>query len=198
MQLALFDFDGTLTDRDTMLAFCRHVRGSLRFWAGMVWLTPVFAMMALKWMPAETAKVHFLRHFLGGMTRYELEIWARSFANEVDAWMRPGALERLAWHQEAGHDVAVVSASVDIWLLPWMERRGLRCLCSRAAYEEDVFTGALDGPNCNYEEKVRRVNEAFDLLTYIRIYAYGDSKGDSAMLALAHESSFRPFRSAGS
>jgi HAD superfamily hydrolase (TIGR01490 family) len=194
MQLALFDFDGTLTDRDTMLAFCRHVRGPLRFWAGMVWLTPVFGLMFLKWMPAEVAKVRFLRHFLGGMERVTLETWARSFAVEVDTWMRPGALERLAWHRDEGHDVAVVSASVDIWLLPWMEKRGLRCLCSRAAFEDDVFTGRLDGANCNHEEKVRRVRAEYDLSVYARIYAYGDSKGDQAMLALAHEPTFRPFR----
>ena len=194
MQLALFDFDGTLTDRDTMLAFCRHVRGPGRFWLGMIWLTPIFALMFLKIMKNDVAKVRFLTHFLGGMDRQTLEAAALTFADKVDSWVRPGAIERVQWHLDQGHDVSVVSASVDLWLMPWMNRRGIRCLCSQAAWDGERFTGGLSGPNCNYDEKVVRIRAAFDLDTYQGIYAYGDSGGDQAMLALANEPSFKPFR----
>jgi HAD superfamily hydrolase (TIGR01490 family) len=195
MQLALFDFDGTLTDRDTMLAFCKHVRGPTRFWLGMVWLTPVFAAMALKLIPNDRAKVLFLTHFLGGMERSALHEAAASFADHIDGWLRPGARERLDWHLAQGHEVSVVSASLDLWLMPWMNRQGLRCLCSTAAWDGDTFTGELSGPNCNHEEKVVRVRAVFDLEGFERVYAYGDSSGDQAMLALADEATFKPFRS---
>ena len=39
----LFDFDGTITTRDTMLPFVHHVRGTLRTLAGLAWLAPMLA-----------------------------------------------------------------------------------------------------------------------------------------------------------
>jgi len=194
MRLALFDFDGTLTNRDTMLAYCKHVRGPVRFWLGMVWLTPLFAGMFLKLVAKDRAKVIFLRHFLGGMQRADLESAAASFADLVDGWLRPGAAERLAWHRTEGHELSVVSASLDLWLMPWMTRRSLRCICTAAEWEGDTFTGGISGPNCNYAEKVKRIQEAFDLASYEHIYAYGDSSGDRDMLAIATEPTFKPFR----
>jgi HAD superfamily hydrolase (TIGR01490 family) len=194
MHLALFDFDGTLTDRDTMLAYCKHVRGPVRFWLGMALLTPLFAAIALKLVAKDRAKVVFLTHFLGGMDRATLTAAADSFADQVDGWLRPGAAERLAWHDTEGHTVVVVSASLDLWLMPWMTRRGLRCICTGAAWNGDIFTGETSGPNCNYGEKVVRIKAAFDLDAYTHVYAYGDSSGDRDMLAVATEPTFKPFR----
>jgi len=191
--LALFDFDGTLTDRDTMLAFCRHVRGTPRFAVGMLWLSPMLVAMKLGVVANERAKVIFLRHFLGGMSRSELAAQAGSFAGIVDGWLRPGAMDRLRWHVEQGHDVRIVSASLDVWLLPWAARNGIEVLCTRGRFDCDIFTGDLDGPNCNGDEKVARARGAFDLDSYDEVHAYGDTSGDQPMLAIATHPTFRPF-----
>ncbi|HHO53172.1 MAG TPA: HAD-IB family hydrolase [Deltaproteobacteria bacterium] len=192
--LALFDFDGTLIDRDSMLEFVRHCRGSTRFFLGMAWLSPVLVAHRLRLLAAERAKVIFLRHFLGGMERAALAEAAASFADRLDGFLRPGALERVVWHRSQGHDVWVVSASLDLWLEPWMERQGLRVLCTRGHFDGDRFTGALSGPNCNGAQKALQIQQTLDLERYERIYAYGDSSGDTEMLALAHEARFKPFR----
>ena len=192
--LALFDFDGTLTDRDTMLAFCRHVRGTPRFALGMLWLSPMLVAMKAGVVGNDTAKSIFLRHFLGGLSRKELTDHAETFANVVDGWLRPGALDRLIWHQQQGHTVRIVSASLDVWLLPWAQRHGVEVLCTRARYDDDRFTGDLLGSNCNGEEKVARIRDAIDLDRFDEIHAYGDSRGDAPMLALATHPTFKPFR----
>jgi len=192
--LALFDFDGTLTDRDTMLAFCRHVRGTPRFVAGMLWLSPMLVAMKLKLVANDRAKVLFLRHFLGGYDRTSLQQHAATFAEVVDGWLRPGALERLAWHRDQGHTVRIVSASLDVWLLPWAARHDLRVLCTRGRFDGERFTGDLDSPNCNGDEKVARIEAELDVSSYDEIHAYGDTSGDEAMLALATHPTFRPFR----
>jgi phosphatidylglycerophosphatase C len=192
--LALFDFDGTLTDRDTMLAFCRHVVGWPRFLWGCVVLSPMLTGFGLGLVANDVAKERMLRHFLGGRAREELATFAASFADRVDGWLRVGALERVRWHLHEGHDVRLVSASLDVWLAPWAARHGLALICTEGAYRDGLFTGGLATPNCHGPEKVRRVEGALRLADYERVYAYGDSSGDREMLAIAHEPSYRPFR----
>jgi HAD superfamily hydrolase (TIGR01490 family) len=193
-RLALFDFDGTITTRDTMFAFVRHVRGPVRTALGLLWLSPMLVAHRLGFVGSERAKVLFLRHFLGGAGRDALAAHARTFVAQMEAWIRPGARARLEWHRAEGHDVVLVSASLDLWLAPWAEHHRLRLLCTEVRWDADAFTGALATPNCNGPAKADRVRGAIDLDAYEYVYGYGDSAGDVEMLALADEVAFRPFR----
>jgi len=194
-RLVLFDFDGTLTDRDTMLAFALHCRGPYRYWPGLLWLAPLLVGLRLRLVPREVAKRLFLRHFLGGMSRATLARLAESFADRIDGFVRPAARRALAEHRRRGDEVAVVSASLDLWLAPFAGAHGLHLICTRAAFsDDDVFEGELATPNCNGPEKARRIREAFALEEFGEVVAYGDSAGDREMLALADESRYRPFR----
>ncbi|MCA9492032.1 MAG: HAD-IB family hydrolase, partial [Myxococcales bacterium] len=148
----------------------------------------------LKLVPNDVAKVRLLSAVVGGMRRAELEEAARTFADRVEGWLRPGALERVRWHVEQGHDVLLVSASLDLWVGPWAERHGLRLLSTRGRWEGEVFTGQLETANCHGPEKVRRIREVVDPDAYETRYGYGDSSGDAEMLAICDEVSFRPFR----
>lgn len=56
------------------------------------------------------------------------------------------------------------------------------------------LTGRILGRNCHGAEKVSRIREAFNLSDYDDIYAYGDTKGDKPMLALAKHAFYKPFR----
>jgi HAD superfamily hydrolase (TIGR01490 family) len=192
-QLALFDFDGTLTRTDTMFAFVRAVRGPVALFVGLLLLSPWLTAHRLGLLSAQHAKTRLLRWFFGGMTRAELLRHGSAFASRIDGLLRPAAMDRLAWHRAHGHEVWIVSASVDVWLRPWADDRGIRVLCTEAAFDGDVFRGALATPNCNGPEKERRIRAAVDLSRYATIYAYGDSAGDAEMLALADESWFRTF-----
>ncbi len=193
--LALFDFDGTITTRDTMLAFVVHCHGQVRTLLGLLWLSPMLALYSAKLIPNHRAKAILLRHFFGGVPKAQLEAWAATFADQIDGWVRPAARERLRWHLDRGHDVFVVSASLDLWLTPWTTREHLKLVCTRGRFEAGCFTGELDGDNVHGPEKVRRILELLDPKGYARIYAYGDSSGDTEMLALAHEPLYKPFRS---
>ncbi len=193
-QLALFDFDGTLTRRDTMLAFCHHVVGPVRYGLGLVWLGPMLVGYLLKLVPNDTAKVRMLTHFLGGRSRQELSVAAESFVAKADGWLRPEAIARLRWHLAEGHDVLLVSASLDVWLAPWADKHGVRLLCTQGAFDGERFTGSLATPNCHGQAKVDRIREAVALDAYDEVHAYGDSSGDTEMLALAQHAHFRPFR----
>lgn len=192
-KLALFDFDGTLTRADTMFAFVRAARGALALWAGLIALSPWLVAHRVGWLTAEDAKKTFLRWFFAGWSREDLRKRGVAFADDIDRLLRPEAIGRLEWHRAQGHSVSIVSASLDIWVRPWAERRGISVVCTEAAYRDGVFTGELATPNCNGPEKERRIRARFAIDDYAAVYAYGDSSGDAEMLALADEAWFRTF-----
>lgn len=188
-RLALFDFDGTLTRGDTLLRFLVFAKG----WRGA--LSCAFPLifnglrlfLSGRWS-AEAAKSALLAVFFRGKTRSELALLGEQFCREkLPHLLRAEVFEKMLAHRQAGDAVALVSASVDFWLRPFAEKHGLALLCTMADFDaNDCFSGNFATPNCNGQEKARRVAAHFDLAAFDKIEAYGNSAGDAAMLALAH------------
>ena len=59
--------------------------------------------------------------------------------------------------------------------------------------ESTFVSGEFATPNCYGEQKAVRIRARYDLSNYAEIYAYGDSKGDRAMLELATYAFYKPF-----
>jgi HAD superfamily hydrolase (TIGR01490 family) len=116
----------------------------------------------------------------------------RRFSEEVlPTIVRPAALERIGWHKARGDKVVVVSGALDIYLSPWCKRQGLELLCSSLHAENGVLTGRYQGLQCVRAEKCRRVRELYDPADFPVVYAYGDTKEDLDMLAMAHRKFYR-------
>lgn len=193
-RLALFDFDGTLTTKDTMLEFAKFAMGTRKFWLGMVWLSPMLLLHKIGIIHSGKAKQIFLRHFFGGCSEKRMKAWGEQFCSDILPTMfRDIALEKLLFHRSKGHTVYVVTASLDIWVKPWLKAQNLEGIYSQAKYREGVFFGELEGPNCNGPEKAIRLKATLQLEKFEKIFAYGDSSGDKAMLALAHKPFYRKF-----
>lgn len=194
-ELALFDFDGTLSRRDSLADFLGFSFGWPAVVRGGAALMPTLVAYAAGRLANQPAKERVLRHFLGGCPRSELERLGRRYATErLPRILRSTGVERLEWHRREGHAVVVVTASVDIWIQPWCDGLSIDLLASSLEYTDDRATGRLAGVNCHGEEKVRRIRGCYDLTRFRRIHAYGDSRGDRPMLALADEAHWRPFR----
>lgn len=188
MRLALFDFDGTLTTRDSLMPFLRHVVGTPRFVAGLVVLTPPLLSYALGTLRNDVAKQRVLGRFLGGRERAEIEAAGRAFARDhLPGLLRASTLAALQAHQEAGDICVLVSASLDVYLQPWADQHGLDAvLCSSLeSNPQQRVTGRLQPANCHGPEKARRISAWLDGRRPDHITAYGDSRGDDAMFALA-------------
>lgn len=193
--LALFDFDGTLTLKDSLPDFIRFAVGTPRMVKGAVCLVPVLCAYISKVVDNGTAKEKVLKHFFSGWKMSDLEaIGVRYATSRIPKILRTAGLERINWHRNEGHEVAVVSASPDIWLKAWVECQGLHLLCTRLEEKGGRFSGRYQGLNCHGVEKVRRIREFFDLESFEKVYAYGDTSGDRPMLALATEAFYKPFR----
>jgi HAD superfamily phosphoserine phosphatase-like hydrolase len=91
-------------------------------------------------------------------------------------------------HQAEGDRVIIVSASMRCWLQPWCDKNNIELLSTQLEFKNGEFTGRFLTKNCHGKEKENRIKELLNLKDYETIYAYGDSSGDTQMLALAHKS----------
>lgn len=195
MTIAFFDFDGTITTRDTLWEIIRYHRGRAAMIAGVVQLLPLLLRFKLKMLPAQEMKEEVLGYFFGEMPAADFSAGCERFCREqLPSLIRPQALAAIKDHQRKGHHVVVVSASAQDWVAPWCRRENIVCLATRLEVKNKLITGKIQGINCNGVEKVNRIREAYRLENFHEIYAYGDSEGDRPMLALAQHASFKPFR----
>lgn len=194
--IAFFDFDGTITTKDTMLVFFDFAKGKWGYRFYFLLLSPLLVLYKIGLIPGQVAKETTLKVMFKGMAGDEFRRLGKAFCEQkIDPILRPKAVERLNWHRQQGHEVWIVSASAQEWLRPWAETNGINLICTFLQYDtQNRLTGKIVGLNCNGPEKVRRIKEKIDLSTYETIYAYGDTSGDKDMLAMATYGEFKPFR----
>ncbi len=186
MDLALFDFDGTITDNNTFTPFIRYAVGRKRMMFGRFLLTPVIVGYKTGLVPGRIAREIVAGFGFRGRPVSELQYIGRKYATEVlPIHTRPEALERIQWHRRRGDQIVVVSASLDLYLRPWCERHKLELICSRLRRKNGLVTGRYVNGDCSGPEKARRIKKHYDLSRYDTIFAYGDTSDDHEMLALA-------------
>lgn len=192
MDLALFDFDGTLSTREMFPDFVHFAVPRWRLAIGKALLAPVIVGYKLGWVPGNFTRASILAAAFRGVDADALQRLGKRFADEVlAAALRPEAMARLRWHQSRGDVVAVVSGSLDLYLAPWCAQHGVALLCSVVETRAGRLTGRYRGPQCVGEEKARRVREHFDLTRFDCVYAYGDTHEDHALLSIADRRWYR-------
>jgi phosphatidylglycerophosphatase C len=179
--VAAFDFDGTLTQRDSLLPFLWQAVGWNGFACHAFLLAPTLARYGLGMIPNDVAKQRVLRQFFAGINIATLREKATQFAvHELPRLIRPATARRFDWHKQQGHRCIVVSASLELYVRPWALKMGFDdVLASRLETRADgSVTGNLLGKNCYGIEKVRRLEELLGARSGYTLYAYGDSRGD--------------------
>lgn len=192
MNLALFDFDGTLTTRETMPEFMRRAVPPLRRALGMPVFAPMLAGYKLGLVSGTRIRDAIVAFGFRNVPVADVQAAGERFAAEfLSTVLRPEAMQRLAWHQARGDTVALVSGGLDAYLAPWCRQHGIELICSRLETRGERLTGRYHGAQCVGAEKARRVRERFDLAACEQCHAYGDTHEDEAMLALAHKRYYR-------
>lgn len=192
-KLYLFDFDGTLTYKDTMFLFLKFYDPA-KFSAQFLKHIPLFILLKLKLADAEAVKKSFISSVLKGESRYQLDKKAQQFFQEnYPSLFRENALDFIKNIDRETTDSYIVSASLDIWVKPFVEEFGMTLLCTQAEFKDDIFTGKFVGKNCNKQEKVNRIKAELNGKKYDKIIAFGDTSGDKAMFRFANESHYRFF-----
>lgn len=193
--LVAFDFDGTLTARDSFTAFLRWRVSGARWALGLLRLAPA-ALAYLLHRDRGRIKAAAVAEFLKGLSRNDLEAQAKAFAEARSRQLfRPDAMA--AWKRWRSDYVrlAIVTASPDVVVAPFARGLGAdELIGTQLAFDDkDRVTGRLATPNCRGPEKVARLKARFgdDLSLHA---AYGDTAGDREMLAIAEIRGYRVFK----
>lgn len=192
--ISAFDFDGTVTDRDTMPLFMRHIMGKWRFHRHLITMAPSLAMALAGIAPRDRVKERFVGKAIAHIPQRQMAAYAASFAGKYDHIIRPAAMEAINLALSEGHRVVIISASLDIWVKPFFTDPRIAVVATRAEVIDGLFTGRFATPNCRGREKVNRLRELIPQSQWHQLIAYGDSDGDKDLLQMADIAHFRPFR----
>ena len=192
-KLYLFDFDGTLTYKDTMFLFLKFYNPQKYFWSFAKHI-PLFILVKLHLANAERVKKSFIGSILKNQREVTLQKKAQEFFDEFyPEIIRENALDFIKNIDKENTESLLVTASLDIWTKPFAEKFGMKLIATEAKFENGVFTGHFKTKNNNGEEKVKRIKKSIEGKKFDKIIAFGDTSGDKPMLSLAHESHYRFF-----
>lgn len=192
--LALFDFDGTITTKDSFLAFLKFAIPPTTLILGTVALLPTLLKYKLGLLSNGQAKEKVFAYFFANWEAKRFKTIAEHFAETIlPTLIKQSAAEKIIWHKEQGHDIALVSASFELYLSPWCNKEKIDLLGTQLEEKNGRMTGRFSSPNCHGPEKVHRIKKRYNLGNYGNIYAYGDSSGDLQMLKIANEAYYHLF-----
>lgn len=180
-----FDFDGTLTTRDTLLEFIRYACGTPRFLLGFLLHAPLLVLMKLRLYPNGRTKERIFSWFFRGMTIEEFDALCQRFAHTHRHLLRADIVRQLEQALAEGSGVLIVSASIDNWVQPFFP--SVTVLGTQIEVVDGSLTGRFLTPNCYGQEKVRRILALHPYRSSYHLTAYGDSRGDRELLAFADE-----------
>lgn len=186
-QIAIFDFDGTLTVRDTLIEFIIHTHGKTKLLFGILWLSPILLFYKLKLISNSTAKQFLFGLFYKGWTIDVFNKAGESFREKIHSIENTVTLERLKWHLEKGDETIIISASIENWILPWAIEQGVKqVLATQIEVKDNILTGRFSSANCYGQEKVVRFQALYPDRSNRIVFVYGDSCGDKELMLLAN------------
>ncbi len=187
-----FDFDGTLTTKDTLLEFIRYAKGSTALGWGFLRYAHLLVLMKLELYPNWKAKQKVFAYFFKGMSIIDFNALCQAFAASSQYLLRPAGIKAIQQAKSEGSEVLIVSASIDNWVQPFFTE--VKVLGTQIEVKDGMLTGRFLTKNCYGQEKVNRILTLFPNRKDYHLTAFGDSRGDKEMLAFADESYFKPFR----
>ncbi len=178
--IAVFDLDGTVTRRDTMLPY---LRGWLRRHPRRGWTWVALAALArfvFGGRDRGRLKSELIRRLMGGATEADVAAWTREFTDGFDDdWLCPGALAAIESHRRAGDRLVLLSASVDLYVPRIAARLGFdESICTGIAWRDGRLDGALTTPNRRADEKLRCIESLRARHPGSLMAAYGNSGSD--------------------
>ncbi|GAD19751.1 HAD family hydrolase [Helicobacter fennelliae] len=194
MNIAFFDFDGTITKQDSLFLFVCFAVGRKRLYLGLLSKFWVLLGYMCGLYSNTYAKQELMRYFFGGLKQSDFLALCEAFLPTLESILKSSAIKRIQWHKNRGDEVVVVSASFEAYLLPLCKKLGVACIGTKLESKNGILSGNIAGENCYGSQKAIRIKAKYNLAQYTKIYAYGDTKGDTQMLLLATSDEYRFYR----
>ena len=149
MDLALFDFDGTITDRETMPDFMYRAVRPRRLLLGKILLLPWMIGYKVGIVPGTSIRAAICLFGFWRVPATEVEAHGRKFAEQfLPTRLREEAMARIAWHKSRGDTVVVVSGGLNVYLAPWCKAQEDELVCSCLEQRHGRLTGRYRGRQC--------------------------------------------------
>ncbi|HEX3912551.1 MAG TPA: HAD-IB family phosphatase [Steroidobacteraceae bacterium] len=179
--VALFDLDGTLTWRDTLLPFLSGfaLRRPHRIFG--LWRLPAALLRYWQERDRGALKSRVIQMLMRGENRAVIDAWAHRFVAEMKPKQRfrTLALAVVEAHRAAGDHLVLMSASPDLYVPLIGELLGFeRTLCTEIEWHGDRLDGRLKTPNRRGEEKLHCLHWLREQYRNLPVIAYGNSASD--------------------
>ena len=188
MNLALFDFDGTITNEDMYTKFLYYSATRYRAILAKFIIPPFFLLYKLGILSApQMRSVASYLAFCGRKTQPVKNLGKKYASEVIPKFIREEALKKLKWHIKNGDRIVIVSASLDVYLKEWCKKQGFSLICTELEIINNKYSGRYSYGDCSYQNKPKSISSNINLTEYGRIYAYGDTHEDIPMLNMANE-----------
>jgi len=186
-EIVLYDFDGTITRRDTVIPFILRC-GRLSRLVSLSIHAILKSPKHIVGRDRDFVKESVIAASLADLSIDEIDrVVVRHVQSIMKRGVRSAVLETIRSHVQQGHEVVIVSASFGVYLdLVAKEVGAAHVIATELEVEGKYLTGRLATKNCRSVEKVARV-EAW-LATQdetVVVAAYGNSTDDLYLLRYA-------------
>lgn len=193
--IVAFDFDGTLTKKDSFLRFIAFSKGKASLYLSLPYISILWGLFKLKILKRQYAKEAIFSYFFKGMSIDDFNAAGVAFSKHIDNMLRADVKNKIASYIKANYKLVIVSASIHNWIAPWAKQNNIETVISTQIEVDGsgLITGKFKSLNCVGQEKVNRFLKMFPDRTDYKLIVYGDTEGDKALMDLADESYFRYF-----
>ena len=179
--VALFDLDGTITYKDTLMPFLFGFMSKRPLRVLRLWRVPSALWNYFLERDRGALKSRVIQMVMGGLTRAELDAWADAYVGNLErrGQLRPIALKVIATHRESGDKLVLLSASPDLYVPKIGALLGFeQTFCTELTWAGDRLDGSLRTPNRRGVEKTRCLNQIRKLFKDRPVIAYGNASSD--------------------
>ncbi|MFW1953038.1 HAD-IB family hydrolase [Acinetobacter beijerinckii] len=185
INLALFDFDGTLYPKDSFTGFIFYTLSKRHIVRKGLQILPWIQAYYLSLYPAHSMRPRLFQSMFKNISADFVDKLAEEYAQKIVKNLDPKLFKQLQLHQQKGDQVVLVSASVDLYLKPICNFLNIELICTQTEISSGLLTGNYVSEDCSCEQKKIRILQQYNLDDYQYIYAYGNSEEDLEMLSLA-------------
>jgi len=194
-KLAVFDFDGTITKKDSFIRFIIFSNGRFKFYCGFLLFSPLILAMKCRIYPNWKLKQQIFSFYFKGIAFSHFSNTCTEFRNEIQKIVRSKAVNAIINYQKNGFEVVIISASIDYWILPWAELYGIKTVIGTRIQidSKGILTGEFLSKNCYGQEKINRLIDTYPEVNEFFTIAFGDSIGDRQLLSFVDEGYYNKF-----